>query len=119
MDNTNIKIKKNEFKIKIIYRTILFLHFLLMLFLYFGWLSNEKVILEILLVLLIIVITLFYFCNGCIITKIERYLSNSNYTVIDPFLEKLGIKLTRDNRTKITLTIFSLSLFITLYKLYS
>ena len=105
-------------KKKVLYRTILFLHFLLMLFLYFGWIFNERVVLEILFVLLIIVITLFYLCNGCIVTKIERYLSKSNYTVIDPFLEKLGINLTRDNRTKITISMFSLSTAITIYKLY-
>ena len=89
-----------------------------MLFLYFGWLSNDRLILEILLVTLIICITLYYLCNGCIITKIERRLSKSNYTVIDPFLKKFGLELSKKNRTKITISLYIISFFSTIYKLY-
>ena len=68
--------------------------------------------------LILITLTLFYLCNGCIISKLEKYISGSNYTVIDPFLKKLNIKLTKKERIRITLSLFGNSLFITIYKLY-
>ena len=101
-----------------LYKLVLYTHFIFIAFLYFGCLSNNRFILELHLVLLIITITLFYFCNGCILTKLEKYLSNSNYSVIDPVLVKLGIDLNNFNRKKITLSIFAISLSITIYKLY-
>ena len=111
---------KNSFEInkKTIYRILLISHSLLTSFLFFGWLSNKKILLEILLVLLIIAISLWYLCNGCFLTKLERYLSNSSYTVIDPFLKKLGINISRNNRSKITTMLFFLSFTMTVYKLY-
>lgn len=102
----------------ILYNIILYLHFIYICFLYFGWISNNQLILETHLVLLIITITLFYFCNGCIITKIERMLSKSNFTIIDPLLQKFGFNPNNINRTKITLSMFIISLIITMKKIY-
>ena len=100
------------------YTILLYFHALLSFFLFFGWIIDNRLVLEILFILLIISILLFYLCDGCIITKLERYLSNSNFTVIDPLLTKFNLVLTRKMRTKITLTFFSISLFMSIYKLY-
>ena len=108
----------NEEKKKKLYKIILIIHAIYTAFLFCGWISNNRIVLETLLILLIITSTLFYLCDGCIIKKIERYLSKSDYTVIDPLLQKIGINISRENRKKITMTLFSISLLITFYKLY-
>lgn len=102
----------------ILYNIVLYTHFILICFLYFGWLSNNPIILETHLIILIITITLFYLCNGCIITKLERVLSDSNYTVIDPILIKLKINPNNINRTKLTLSIMLISTLLTIKKIY-
>ena len=107
-----------NYKQKLLYRVILIIHSLFCCCLFLGWLSNKELTLEILLVSLLITLTLFYLCNGCIISKIERYLSNSNFTVIDPLFQKFNIKLTKKKRRRLTLLLFGNSLIITLYKLY-
>jgi hypothetical protein len=100
------------------YWLVIILHSVFNIFLWFGWIFNNKLILEIHFSTLLISIYLFYLCNGCIITKLERLLSKSKWTIIDPILNKLKLSLSRNNRTKITLFLFGLSLLITLYKLY-
>ena len=101
-----------------LYWLVVIMHSIFNIFLWFGWLSNNKLLLEIHLSALLISICLFYLCRGCIITKLERLLSKSKWTIIDPILEKMGFSLSRSNRTKITLFLFGISLSITMYKLY-
>lgn len=100
------------------YWFVVLLHSIFNIFLWLGWTLNNKLILEIHLSSLLISIYLFYLCKGCVITKLERLLSKSKWTIIDPILNKLGLSLSRNNRTKITLLLFGSSLLITLYKLY-
>lgn len=76
--------------------SIFFVFIILTLFLYFGWISNNKTVLEILFVLIVICLGLYIYFNGCIITKLERKLSNSDFTVVDPLLTSLGIKIDKN-----------------------
>lgn len=101
-----------------LYWIVVIFHSILNSFLWFGWLSTNKLILEIHLSSLLISIYLFYLCKGCIITKLEKLLSKSKWTIIDPILNKLGFPISRSNRTKITLFLFSMSVTMTMYKLY-
>ena len=103
---------------KLLYNTIILFHTIFNSFLWFGWLSNNKLILEIHLSCILISICLFYLCKGCIITKIERLLSKKKWTIIDPILKYFNLNLTKNNREKITLILFFISTAITLYKLY-
>jgi len=108
-----------NYKIKeYLYKILVFTHFLMCAFLYFGWISNNKTVLEILIITLTFTITMFYLCDGCIITRIERYLSKSDFTVFDMFLTNSNIKLTNKNRNRISLILFAISFIITIYKLF-
>ena len=100
------------------YYVILILHFLLTIFLYFGWLSNNKSVLQILFVLIIFCLIMYISLNGCILTKLERKLSNSDFTVVDPLLKSLGIKIDKKSRYYITLVLYIITFFMTSYKLY-
>ena len=101
----------------LLYYPLLFSHFFFTLFLIFGWISNDPCVLSYLFLLLILTIVLFFQCKGCILTKLEKKMSNSNFTVIDPLLEQVNISINRKSRTYITLFLFALSLFITIMKL--
>lgn len=100
------------------YYLVLICHFLITLFLYFGWISNNKKILQILFIMLIISLALYIIFRGCFITKWERKVSKSDFTVIDPVLNFLSIKIDRNSRFYITLYMYMLSLLITSIKLY-
>ena len=100
------------------YYVLLISHFLLTIFLYFGWLSNNKIVLQILFILIIICLIMYISLNGCILTKLERKLSNSDFTVVDPLLKGLGIKIDKKSRYYITLVLYIITFFMTSYKLY-
>ena len=100
------------------YYVVLILHFLLTIFLYFGWLSNNKIVLQILFVLIIFCLIMYITLNGCVLTKLERNLSNSDFTVVDPLLKGLGIKIDKKSRYYITLVLYIITFFMTSYKLY-
>ena len=100
------------------YYVVLILHFLLTIFLYFGWLSNNKIVLQILFILIIICLIMYITLNGCVLTKLERKLSNSDFTIVDPLLKGLGIKIDKKSRYYITLVLYIITFFMTSYKLY-
>ncbi len=51
----------------------------------------------------IIVFTMFFLCNGCILSKLEHRFTDDEFTVIDPLLMLIGVELTNDNRYKYSL----------------
>ena len=57
--------------------------------------------------------------NGCVITKLERKLrkNKDSFTIFDPILNKMNISLTRENRSKITMSLFIISFVLSVYKL--
>ncbi len=55
----------------------------------------------------------FYINNGCIVTKLEKYLTKNNYTVMDPMLNMMGMNITNRNRYNLTLFLI-LSILITI-----
>lgn len=102
-----------------LYYSILYLHFFLTIFMIFGpiFITNYNV-LKFLGFLLGLSLFLFYIFNGCFITRIEKSLSGTNYTVIDPILEKLNISIDRNSRTNTTIILYTMAMLITLFKLY-
>ena len=100
------------------YYLVVTLHVIFNTFLWFGWISNNKLLLEVHLSALLISSLLFYLCKGCIISKLEKQLLKSDWTVVDPILKKLGITISKKNRKKLTIFLFGLSICITIYKLY-
>ena len=101
-----------------LYYPVLMGHGLLTLFMALGWISNNQTVLKILFITLIIGLVLFYINRGCCLTRLERKLSGSDFTIIDPLLSFLNIEIDRQTRTQITMGIFILSLTITTYKLF-
>lgn len=100
-----------------IFYVISICHYLLVMFMMFGWLSNNIMVLKLIFFLLLITMFLFIQCNGCIISKLEKKLSQQDKTVVDPLLRMCGIEISRTSRTKITFIIYIISLSITTYKL--
>ena len=102
-----------------LYYPVVILHFLLTIFMMFGWVFNNKTVLQILFLLLVFGISLFVLLDGCFLTKFEKKLSNGkSQTVIDPILMSLGISLNRETRSTITLFLYTISIIITSYKLF-
>lgn len=99
------------------YYPLLIGHGLLTIFMAFGWISNNRIILKILFALLLVGISLFFMLGGCFLTRLEKKLSGSDFTILDPLLNALGIHINRQTRTHITIGIFMVSLVITSYKL--
>ncbi len=62
--------------------------------------------------------TLFFIVfRGCIVSKLERKLTNDNYTVIDPLLNIIDIDTNNKNRNNATLDIMIIAWIILLYKI--
>ena len=104
----------------IYYYIVLYLHFILTLFMLFGWIFiNNKIILKIELLTLIIGIILYILLGGCFITRLEKKLSGgSDYTVIDPLLKLLGVeKIRNNNRSCLTFSLFAIATVCILVKL--
>lgn len=103
----------------IIYQIVVFLHLLLMLFVYFGWLFNNILLLKLLLVVQIVCIIFFIIFKGCILTRLERKLESSkkSFTLIDPILKIMRIKVNNNNRKKLSLFLFIFPTLITIYKI--
>ncbi len=100
-----------------LYYPILISHALLTAFMMFGWISNNRVVLYSLLLLLVTGLVLFLLLGGCFITRIEKRLSGRDFTVLDPIIKKIGITINRQSRVNITMIMFVVSLVITVYKL--
>ena len=80
--------------------------------------TNNKKVLRVLFITLIISFPLYIILGGCFITKWERKVSKSDFTLIDPVLKFLHIKIDKNSRFYITLVMYLLSLVITSLKLY-
>uniref|UniRef100_A0A6C0HGN6 Uncharacterized protein n=1 Tax=viral metagenome TaxID=1070528 RepID=A0A6C0HGN6_9ZZZZ len=59
---------------------------------------GSKTWFQIILFFNILVFILFLLFHGCILSKIEHRFTDDEFTIIDPFLEMLGVELTNDNR---------------------
>lgn len=71
------------------YYIILFCHYILILLMCLGWMSNNVIFVSFVLVILIYVLILFIVCDGCIITKIEREYTKNKPTKIDKYKKKI------------------------------
>lgn len=95
------------------YLVVFLLHLILTMFLFFGWIFNKKIILEILFILLILSISLFIIFKGCILSKLEKKIFGVNKTILDPF-----IFISNKYKKIFTFLLFMNSFFITSYKLF-
>lgn len=104
----------------ILYHIVVILHFSFMIFITFGWISDDRNILKVLLLLQITCILLFIIFRGCIVTKLEMYLSpiKNKFTIVDPLLQLLKFQLTNKNRYMFTLVMYFLTISITICKIY-
>lgn len=59
----------------------------------------------------------FYINNGCILTKLEIYLTKNNYTVMDPILNIIGMNITNKNRYNLTHLFILLTIIVIICKI--
>jgi hypothetical protein len=62
-----------------------------------------------------IISNLYY--GGCMITRIERYLTGENLTIVDPLLINLGLTICKKNRQRITVISGVLMLMVSILRL--
>jgi hypothetical protein len=74
------------------------LHFIMPIVTVVIMLLGSKTWFKIIILFNIIVFILFLIFHGCILSKIEHRFTDDEFTVIDPFLEIIGVELTNENR---------------------
>ena len=67
------------------------------------------------IIFLIMIMTLFYFFNGCLLSLLEYRLIKDNYSVADPFLKLILVEINNETRKKYTIITF---IFILLYFIF-
>ena len=55
------------------------------------------------IIFLIMIMTLFYFFNGCLLSLLEYRLIKDNYSVADPFLKLILVEINNETRKKYTI----------------
>ena len=58
------------------------------------------------IICLIMIMTLFYFFNGCLLSLLEYRLIKDDYSVADPFLNLILVEITNETRKKYTIITF-------------
>lgn len=58
------------------------------------------------IIILIMIMTLFYFFNGCLLSLLEYRLIKDDYSVADPFLNLILVEITNETRKKYTIITF-------------
>ena len=58
------------------------------------------------IIFLIMIMTLFYFFNGCLLSLLEYRLIKDDYSVADPFLNLILVEITNETRKKYTIITF-------------
>ena len=58
------------------------------------------------IIFLIMIMTLFYFFNGCLLSLLEYRLIKDDYSVADPFLNLILVEITNETRKKYTIIAF-------------
>jgi hypothetical protein len=66
---------------------------------------------------LICVFFLFFVTNGCLLTMLEHRLCGDEFTIADPFIEKIGIELNNRNRIAVSYCI-AIGYFIFFFLVY-
>ena len=58
------------------------------------------------IIFLMMIMTLFYFFNGCLLSLLEYRLIKDDYSVADPFLKLILVEITNETRKKYTIITF-------------
>jgi len=58
------------------------------------------------IIFLIMIMTLFYFFNGCLLSLLEYRLIKDDYSVADPFLKLILVEISNETRKKYTIITF-------------
>ena len=85
---------------------ILGFHLLICLMLTFGWIFNNKIWLEFLILLNVLIQINYFILNGCILTKLDWYLNDDHLrnktTIVDPIIKLIHLKNKLSNRSYIS-----------------
>ena len=95
------------------------LHYLIFIIPFFTVLFVNKTLILLHIVILLIIISLFIFFNGCILSVLEYRLCKDNITVVDPYLNLLFVEINNETRKKYTLIslLVMLCYFIFIYNI--
>ena len=97
---------------------IFYLHFIISFVLAFIIVfTKNRAILLIFLILTLLHHILYIIYQGCVLTKLEYKLTNIDHTIVDPFIDILGLKRNNRNRHIMTLIFSILTWIILIYKL--
>lgn len=58
-----------------------------------------------------------YLFHGCLLTRVEIWMTGEKYSVVDPALEILGLPVNRTNRMKITLVTVLFGFLVSFFRL--
>lgn len=81
------------------------LHFVLALFAVLATLAGPTTWSPYLLLLWTLVIVANLMCGGCPATRVEKYLTGKDVTVVDPYLHAMGLDSTHRNRFGFTFAV--------------
>tara|TARA_B100000902_G_C26901128_1_gene712150 strand:+ start:139 stop:552 length:414 start_codon:yes stop_codon:yes gene_type:complete len=70
-----------------------------------GFILHPKILCILYFIAEIILLISFYMFDGCLLTRLEKRLTGSTITFIDPYIELRGLELTNDVRYKISLQV--------------
>jgi len=82
---------------------IRFVHFNLTMVILIFVLFAPKFLALLFIIFTFIIIIMYILLGGCILTILEQRLCKENYTIIDPFIELIGLKINSKNRKLFTL----------------
>ena len=83
-----------------------------------GIQNKEKLIYRFIIVIVILIL-MFYLFDGCILSMLENRICNDSYNIVDPILEIFNIEINYNNRMRVSyyiLGIFAISYMI-IYKI--
>ena len=78
-------------------------HFSLSILIIIFVLFAPKILAVLCIIFLFIMALMYVLFGGCILTILEQRLCKENYTILDPFIELIGLKINSKNRKIFTL----------------
>lgn len=81
-------------------------------------LLGNKIIAQLVLVLYILLLLLWFMLDGCFLSMLENRVCSDNWNIVDPFLEITNIPINYESRKNITYIIF-IYYAITIFGIYA
>jgi len=106
-------LRKTNLPDKTICKGLRFIHTLIQILIGTTILFGSKKWVHFILVLDVIIFIMFMTFGDCILTKLERcFDKESDFTLIDPFLNLINVNSTNENRKNYTILLFSVCFFL-------